>query len=305
MSLEIIVECRNTNLGELPNWKQAVKIADLDDRGRGYLNIEHLPSHLQPNNGKTWARETGAAKYFLMQKECMNDCHLTDPQSECTHKVVAYRFLGFNDLNGQRPPIPKNVSASIKSRLCSVMGTGASIECDHKYLQSGDRQYEYYANKNFARDETNYQPLNRACNAKKREEYKRREQTGYKFDNTLIGCIFCTAKDTLKYDATLYTMDNPYDGDFWTDARATRKMDAFWGLSYYNECKAQNANLTTMEFLQGIVPSINRIIRDELPIQNVEAVVAKLTAISTKTVQPNSESYIRNLDEVNMEKANV
>jgi hypothetical protein len=252
MSLDLIEECRNSDLAALSKWKKAIKLAELDDSGFGYLLASDLPEELRTINGKTWARQ--AEKHFVIEYERGEN-----------NKVIAYDFRGFCS-NDDYCPAPDAIKKIINKQRCVVLGTHANVETDHK------NRDHFYDDLEFKNNIDHYQPFAKVVNAKKREEKRKREESGYKFDNTIVGCAFITAKFSLKDDESNYTKNDPYDGDFWTDPVKTQLLDRRLYAEYFILCKESFPDLTFFVFEKRIIPLINNTIKDNYNVQGIDKV---------------------------------
>jgi len=260
MSIELINECRNTRFNDLPYWKQFIKLVNLNDQGIGSISIDDLPNTLISNNGKTVTRT--AENFFNIEYVKEN------------RRTTRWNFTGFNNTIINNANIPLNIKNNLKKKPCVILHTYANVEVDHKYA------YNLYHNDNFRNNENNFQSFARVVNAKKREEKKKKETTGYKFDNTNIGLKFITAKYSLKYDKKLLSTENPYDGDYWTDPKITLAEDTKLYNKYYNKFYIYFQEMPENEFEsyfnEYFIPQINLLVTDEFYIQDIDLVVQEV-----------------------------
>lgn len=254
----IISDCHYTLLETLPNWKQVIKLAKLNNDGMGNIKLTELPEHLISKNGKTWARQ--AEKYFNI--ETIRE----------GNKVIEWKFLGIKQENNNIPSIPKNIRDELSGGFCAILATNANLDIDHKY----DFNYEFYNNDKIRADKNSYQLLNRAANAKKREESIKRKNCGYKFDNRLVGCTFSTALYSLKDTPDLFTVERPYDGSYFTDPHKTLQIDRQFYLNYYAKFVSilGEEKMIINYYENIIIPTINNIIKDHNYINDVDAVIS-------------------------------
>jgi hypothetical protein len=256
MSLNIIKHCRNSKIEDLFKWQQAIKIAGLNDQGCGYLHLDDLPNNISRGNGKTWAR--------------IAELHFKMLPIKDGNVVIAYKFLGFEE-KPPRPKVPVHIKNKLRNRMCIFSATHANVEIDHKYSNS-PHEYEFYLNNDFKNEPQNYQPTTKVINCKKREEKKKRADTGYKFDNRLVNCAFSTTRYTLKDNAELITIHNPYDGEYWTDPIKTIREDYRYYTIYFNKFKKLNQKLSFQDFENIYLPKINSLIRDNLNINEINKI---------------------------------
>jgi len=263
MSLALIQECRNSEIEILPHYKQFIKLANLNDQGQGRISKINLPNHLKSTNGETVARTV--RKYFNIQS-------ISGERRE----VVEWIFDGFQEIIAPNYPVPFKIKKLLSGKLCEALYTGAGIDIDHRHFP-----YSLYDNEEFKNNIDNYQPLSRALNAKKREEKKKKIVSGYKFDNTHIGCAFATVRYHLKDEHTLYTIVNPFNGEYWSNPKKTLKEDRklyriYWNKFYVYFQETMSEEEFDSYFNNTIIPKINSLIKDEIYIQDTDTMLQKV-----------------------------
>ena len=259
MQNKIIDEILNNSFDNLCNWKKAIKLSNIDKNGFGYLSIEILNdnnlSYLIPTNGKTWERS--AEKYFYIERV----------GSGLNTKGWYINGLKNNKLITYS--VPNNVKSLLKNQYCQIINTKSQLEIDHKY------EYMLYNNDDFNKNPKNYQKIHRVFNSKKREERINRDKTGYKYNNTNSGLAFITTKNNLKHNISDISLNNPYDGDFWTDPKETLKLDRQLYCMYYLKCiKVGLVKENDFKFFEEhIVPKINKICTDSYSINSIDSII--------------------------------
>jgi hypothetical protein len=260
MSKIIIEACRKKDLEDPKHWekkekwKKAIKLANLNDDGYGFLKAEDLPPDMQSNNGKTWART--AEKYFKITEIRKNNGD--------KGAVSAYEFSGFHKKEKDEHAIPSNVRKYFKTKEknCLVLGTSHGVEIDHKY------PYYLYKDYNFKNDVSNYQYISPSVNTKKREECKKTEQSGVKYDNRKNCCFFRTAHGKGKYEKEKITLNSPYDGQYFTDVAETCLRDNELYFKYFQKLKP----LSHDDFRKIYIPLINQVIEDDFNVEDYDNV---------------------------------
>lgn len=258
--IELVDKINNTNAEQLPIWQQWLKccLPYLDHNfcgsiKRDFINIDEQNKIFKDNNGMSVGPRT-TNKYFI----------LSINRNSAANEYVFSGVKQFDKIYH----IPLTIRKYYENIPC-VYTNISNTQIDHKY----DYCMEFYENEQFNENIDNYQPLIINLNDKKRELKKVRIDTGYKTDNTIFNCYFSTLRHKLKFDKNLYTMNDPYNGEFFTDIVKTIHEDRLLAIELFNKIHILVQDINFYFFKARIVPIINFLIKDQINIHEHQEII--------------------------------